>query len=58
MITDEIVEAIEKLTGMMEETKHRFGANSVLAMLCEFDDTQWLQMNQEERKLWLEQFLP
>lgn len=58
MITDEIVEAVEKLTAMMEESKHRFGANSVMAMLCEFDDTQWLRMNQEERNLWLEQFLP
>lgn len=58
MITDEIVEAVEKLTEMMEFGVHRAGANSVREMLCEFDDTQWLRMNQEERKLWLEQFLP
>ena len=58
MITDEIVEAVEKLTAMMEESKHRFGANSVLMMLCEFDDSQWLRMNKEQRRMWLEQFLP
>lgn len=58
MITDEIVEAVDKLTEMMEESKHRFGAVSVRAMLCEFDETQWHRMNEEKRRLWLEQFLP
>ena len=57
MITDEIIEAIDKLAGLMELGMHKAGVNSVREMLCDFDESQWLKMNEEERKEWLEQFL-
>ena len=57
MITDEIVEAIDMLIELCSNDQQVKGMNLIREMLCDFDDLQWMQMDQSERNKWLEQYL-
>lgn len=57
MITDRIVDAIDLMDDMCRDDNQSLGIRSVREMLCDFSESEWEAMSQEERKAWIAQHM-
>lgn len=58
MIDDVIVSAMEALALQTKNTEHALGMWAMFTMLCDFDETKWNDMTEDERSDWASQYIP
>lgn len=61
MVTDEIMEAIEKLIQLCKSEEQRKGMRAVWNMLGDFDENEWAQLGEYSewaQDAWAEHYLP
>ena len=60
MVTDEIMEAIEKLIQLCKSEEQRKGMRAVWNMLGDFDENEWERLADYDRaqECWAEHYLP
>lgn len=56
MITDEIIDTIDMLIEMCGSKEQKNGMESVKEMLMDFDDHEWLNMEESERREWVKEY--
>lgn len=58
MMTDNMLNAVEMIVNQCKNQSLQEGMETLLEMLLAFDETEWNKMSEEERNLWVKEFLP
>ena len=53
MITDEILNAVTMINEHFLSTKEKQAGEKILAMLTDFNEDTWEEMNEDEKEKWI-----